>query len=163
MCSIYHILGLPCASISATQWRTQLYNGWSSFQSIQWVLLTNTMNHTSSWFYLDTAHGPITADIMNRHVGDLGNVVSDSTGTININIQDSIIQLYNGQQSIINRTIVLHAMRDDGGMSGAADSSTTGYEFYHLFFCWLFFVRNAGARIACGNIMLSWRRPMHNN
>jgi Cu-Zn family superoxide dismutase len=89
----------------------------------------------SSLFCLDTKHGPITADIMNRHVGDLGNVTSDSSGTININIQDSIIQLYNKTQSIFNRTIVLHAMRDDGGMGGFPDSNTTGYAYFHFFFC----------------------------
>ncbi|CAF1329761.1 unnamed protein product [Rotaria sordida] len=93
-----------------------------------------------------TTHGSITADIMNRHVGDLGNVTSANDGTININIQDSIIQLYNATQSIVNRTIVLHAMRDDGGMGGFSDSSTTG---------------NAGARIACGNIMLKTARSKH--
>jgi hypothetical protein len=64
---------------------------------------------------------------MNRHVGDLGNVTSDSAGNINIDIEDWIIQLYNRTQSIANRTIVLHAKRDDGGMGGFSDSSTTGY------------------------------------
>ncbi|CAF1247570.1 unnamed protein product [Adineta steineri] len=88
----------------------------------------------------NTTHGPITANIMHRHVGDLGNVTSDSAGNINIDIHDSIIQLYNNIQSIVNRTIVLHAMRDDGGMGGFTDSKTTG---------------NAGARIACGNIELN--------
>ncbi|CAF1193850.1 unnamed protein product [Rotaria sp. Silwood1] len=76
---------------------------------------------------------------MNRHVGDLGNVTANRAGNIIINMQDSIIQLHNSTQSIVNRAFVLHAMRDDGGMGGFTDSTTTG---------------NAGARIACGNIML---------
>ncbi len=39
---------------------------------------------------------------------------------------DSIIQLYNETQSILNRTVVIHLFRDDGGESEAPDSSTTG-------------------------------------
>ena len=74
-----------------------------------------------------TSHGPITEDINHRHVGDLGNVTSNSNGHVYIDIKDSIIQLYNATQSIANRTIVLHAMRDDGGMGGFPDSNTTGY------------------------------------
>ncbi|CAF1490510.1 unnamed protein product [Rotaria sordida] len=94
----------------------------------------------------NTTHGPITANIKNRHVGDLGNVISDQAGKININIKDSIIKLYNGKQSIVNRCIVLHAMRDDGGKGGLPDSTTTG---------------NSGARIACGNIVLTKKRSRH--
>ena len=63
---------------------------------------------------------------MNRHVGDLGNVTANRAGNIMINIQDSIIKLDNSIQSIVNRAIVLHAMRDDGGMGGFPDSTTTG-------------------------------------
>ncbi|CAF0978598.1 unnamed protein product [Adineta ricciae] len=86
-----------------------------------------------------TSHGSITEDINHRHVGDLGNVTSNSNGHIHIDIKDSIIQLCNATQSITNRTIVLHAMRDDGGKGGFSDSNTTG---------------NAGARLACGTIVL---------
>jgi hypothetical protein len=39
---------------------------------------------------------------------------------------DSIIQLYNDTQSILNRTVVIHLLRDDGGEGGAFDSNTTG-------------------------------------
>jgi hypothetical protein len=42
---------------------------------------------------------------------------------------DPIIDLYNGERSIANRTIVLHAIRDDGGRGGFPDSNTTGYLF----------------------------------
>ena len=63
---------------------------------------------------------------MNRHVGDLGNITTDASGTALINISDIIIQFYNSTQSIANRTIVVHAMSDDGGMTDMGDSSTTG-------------------------------------
>ncbi|CAF1032990.1 unnamed protein product [Rotaria magnacalcarata] len=86
----------------------------------------------------NTVHGPRSATIMQRHVGDLGNITTDANGTVTINIQDSIIQFYNATQSIANRTIVVHRMYDDGGM-GTGDSNLTG---------------NAGERVACGNIIM---------
>ncbi|CAF1329713.1 unnamed protein product [Rotaria sordida] len=88
----------------------------------------------------NTTHGPRTPDIRNRHVGDLGNLTTDANGNINIDLEDSIIQLYNATQSIINRTIIVHGFRDDGGQGGFSDSTTTG---------------NAGARILCGLIQTS--------
>ncbi|UJR10938.1 hypothetical protein I4U23_015123 [Adineta vaga] len=119
------------------------------FHVHEYPLLNKELNCTAAGPHFNpysTSHGPITANINNRHVGDLGNVTSDSAGHINIHIEDSIIQLYNATQSIANRTIVLHAMRDDGGMGGFPDSSTTG---------------NAGARIGCGNIMLKNKWSKH--
>ncbi len=78
---------------------------------------------------LDTLHGPRTANIRNRHVGDLGNITTDAKGVVKLNIEDSIIQLYNETLSILNRTIIVHLLRDDGGQGGFADSSTTGYDY----------------------------------
>lgn len=78
--------------------------------------------------YLDTGHGPREANITSRHVGDLGNLMTNGNGVININISDMIIQLYNSTQSILNRTIILHAMPDDGGNTGVDMSNTTGYD-----------------------------------
>jgi superoxide dismutase, Cu-Zn family len=63
--------------------------------------------------------------MMNRHVGDLGNLTTDSTGMVTVNISDSIIQFYNMNQSIANRTIVVHELFDDGGL-GTGLSNTTG-------------------------------------
>jgi len=77
---------------------------------------------------LDTLHGPRTANITSRHVGDLGNITSDAYGVAIIRMEDGIIQLYNATQSILNRTVVVHLFRDDGGESGASDSTTTGYD-----------------------------------
>jgi Cu-Zn family superoxide dismutase len=80
-----------------------------------------------SLFYLDTLHGPREADIMNRHIGDLGNVTADEHGLVVVEMSDGLIDLYNATRSIGNRTIVLHAMRDDGGKGGFPDSNSTGY------------------------------------
>jgi hypothetical protein len=82
--------------------------------------------HTQFCFSLDTIHGPRTPIMANRHVGDLGNLTTDAKGTVDVHIQDSIIQLYNITQSIINRTIIVHLHRDDGGYGGFVDSHTTG-------------------------------------
>ncbi len=79
-------------------------------------------------FSLDTSHGPPTANIMNRHVGDLGNLTTDEGGMVDVDMEDWIIQLYNITQSILDRTVVIHRFRDDGGESGAPDSTTTGYD-----------------------------------
>ena len=78
---------------------------------------------------LDTLHGARTADITKRHVGDMGNLTTDAYGRVYVDMKDSIIQLYNGRQSIENRTIVVHRFRDDGGQGGFPDSHTTGYDF----------------------------------
>ncbi len=81
------------------------------------------MNFVSS---IDTNHGPPTANLANRHVGDLGNITTDVNGSVTLDMNDWIIQLYNATQSIINRTAVVHLMRDDGGQGGFSDSTTTG-------------------------------------
>ncbi|CAH0682929.1 unnamed protein product [Spodoptera exigua] len=74
-------------------------------------------------------------DAMVRHVGDLGNIESTG-GATKVCIQDSVISL-SGPNSIIGRTLVVHADPDDLGIGGHELSKTTG---------------NAGARIACGVI-----------
>ncbi|ORY26870.1 superoxide dismutase Cu-Zn [Naematelia encephala] len=71
-----------------------------------------------------------------RHVGDLGNVKTDSAGTATIKITDKHISLF-GAESIIGRSVVVHSGTDDLGKGGHADSLKTG---------------NAGGRAACGVI-----------
>ncbi|XP_060578739.1 superoxide dismutase [Cu-Zn]-like [Ruditapes philippinarum] len=83
---------------------------------------------------LGTVHGR-PADTQNRrHVGDLGNVLADQDGNVNIDfIAPRPVSLI-GDLSIIGRAIVLHAGEDDLGRGGNAGSVASG---------------NAGARIAC--------------
>ena len=71
-----------------------------------------------------------------RHAGDLGNVTADADGKANINISDSFMSLV-GENSILGRTVVVHADVDDLGKGGHDLSKTTG---------------NAGGRLACGVI-----------
>lgn len=70
----------------------------------------------------------------NRHVGDLGNINRED-----FIIYDNIITLF-GKYSIIGRSLVIHADRDDLGKGGHPLSKTTG---------------NSGSRIGCGVIGLS--------
>lgn len=65
-----------------------------------------------------------------RHVGDLGNIKADDSGTARVSMKDSVIQLH-GPHSIVGRSIIVHADADDH------KTQPTG---------------NAGARVACGII-----------
>ena len=71
-----------------------------------------------------------------RHVGDLGNIVSDIFGIADVNITDSIVKL-SGEYSVISRSFVVHLYEDDLGLGGDDTSLANG---------------NCGARLACGII-----------
>jgi len=71
-----------------------------------------------------------------RHAGDLGNVTAGADGVAKVDLTDSTLSL-SGRNSIIGRTMVVHADPDDLGKGGHELSKTTG---------------NAGARVACGVI-----------
>jgi Cu-Zn family superoxide dismutase len=74
-----------------------------------------------------------------RHVGDMGNVVSDGKSESIMVYEDPLIEL-SGAQRIIGRAVVVHADEDDLGRGGHDDSKTTGH---------------AGSRVACGVIGIS--------
>ncbi|KKY19243.1 putative superoxide dismutase sod1 [Phaeomoniella chlamydospora] len=71
-----------------------------------------------------------------RHVGDLGNFKTDGQGNASGSVTDSLIKLI-GQESVLGRTIVVHAGTDDLGKTDHPESKKTG---------------NAGGRPACGVI-----------
>ncbi|KCV71692.1 superoxide dismutase [Fonticula alba] len=79
-------------------------------------------------------HGAPSAAI--RHVGDLGNLSVDETGSVKVTITDHLVSL-SGVNNVVGRALVLHADVDDLGLGGHELSATTG---------------NAGDRIACGVI-----------
>merc|ERR1712071_420160 len=70
--------------------------------------------------------------------GDYSNgcMSAGDSGVAPVDIKDSMLQL-SGENSIIGRTVVVHADPDDMGKGGVTLSLTTG---------------NAGARVACGII-----------
>jgi Cu-Zn family superoxide dismutase len=85
-----------------------------------------------------------------RHVGDLGNIVADDSGVATGKLVDHLVKL-SGPTSVIGRSVMVHADEDDLGKGDNSDpitrppvngkcSKVTG---------------NAGARVACGEILLA--------
>ncbi|KAI4137526.1 MAG: hypothetical protein L6R39_007233 [Caloplaca ligustica] len=79
-------------------------------------------------------HGAPDDDI--RHVGDLGNYETDDQGNSKGTHTDKLIKLI-GPESVLGRTLVVHAGTDDLGRGENEESKKTG---------------NAGGRPACGVI-----------
>jgi Cu-Zn family superoxide dismutase len=73
----------------------------------------------------------------NRHVGDLGNLQTDSSGCAKYNMEDDVIKLRGSKANIIGRGLIIHADPDDCGEGVHDDSLTTGH---------------SGKRIACAVI-----------
>ncbi|RDW70856.1 superoxide dismutase SOD1 [Aspergillus mulundensis] len=71
-----------------------------------------------------------------RHVGDLGNFKTDAEGNAKGSKTDKLVKLI-GAESVLGRTLVVHAGTDDLGRGDSEESKKTG---------------NAGARPACGVI-----------
>jgi Cu-Zn family superoxide dismutase len=82
-----------------------------------------------------------------RHVGDLGNLITDSYGCARYSTVDNVIKL-RGKANILGRGLIIHADPDDCGEGGFPDSLTTGH---------------AGKRIACAIIGYSAKNftPFH--
>ena len=72
-----------------------------------------------------------------RHVGDLGNIKTNSKGKAKYEFYDNIIKLRGTKCNIIGRGLIIHEDQDDCGQGGDAESLKTG---------------NAGKRIACAVI-----------
>ena len=77
----------------------------------------------------------------NRHVGDLGNIQADASGRGFMKMEDTLIRIYGGVNNVVSRAMVVHEFVDDLGQGGNEDSLLTG---------------NAGGRLACGVIGVSW-------
>jgi Cu-Zn family superoxide dismutase len=70
-------------------------------------------------------------DALERHVGDMGNIEADASGSAKLDYVDHHISLVNDKESVIGRSVVVHAKADDLKSQPAGDS---------------------GARVACGVI-----------
>ncbi|XP_066927482.1 superoxide dismutase [Cu-Zn]-like [Clytia hemisphaerica] len=84
------------------------------------------------WNPFDRNHGGPRSPV--RHAGDLGNIISNSKEVAWVNIFDRQVSLRPNRFSVFGRGIVVHAVGDDLGMGGDAESLVTG---------------NAGSRLAC--------------
>ncbi len=76
-------------------------------------------------------------DSKERHVGDLGNLITDKNGEAKYTFLDNVIKLHGSKANIIGRGLIIHADPDDCGKGGNETSLTTG---------------NSGKRIACAII-----------
>jgi Cu-Zn family superoxide dismutase len=74
--------------------------------------------------------------MIERHVGDLGNLIADKDGNAKYRMEDNIISLH-GINNIIGRCLIIHENTDDCGKGDNKESLKTG---------------NAGKRIACAVI-----------
>ena len=72
-----------------------------------------------------------------RHVGDLGNLVTNTIGIAHYRMVDDMIKLRGTKANIIGRGLIIHADEDDCGLGEHDDSLTTGH---------------SGKRIACAVI-----------
>lgn len=68
-----------------------------------------------------------------RHLGDLGNINVNSDGTCEFYFLDDLIKL-SGDHSVIGRSILIHAEKDDLGQSGDIESKKTGHSGHRLFY-----------------------------
>ena len=74
------------------------------------------------------------ADTITRHMGDLGNVKTNKGDAIIDTFTNDKISLF-GENTIMGRTCVIHALEDDLGIGKNSESKKTG---------------NSGMRLACG-------------
>ena len=91
---------------------------------------------------MNTNHGGPSDDMGSRHFGDLGNLMSDSNGNINVQVTDTLVTLY-GKYNVSGLGLVIHERMDDMGQGTADASKVNG---------------NSGARIACGNIVVMTKK-----
>lgn len=102
-------------------------------------VFTNGCYSTGGHFNpLNVTHGGKEDPILERHLGDLGNIVANEEGVAYINMTDRIISLI-GPFSIVGRAFVVHSGEDDLGRGGNLGSLTTG---------------NSGERLACGIVFI---------
>ncbi|CAF1003151.1 unnamed protein product [Rotaria sordida] len=88
----------------------------------------------------NVSHGMQEDSVLERHVGDLGNIEVDADGIGHVVICDWVISLgFNKTRNVIDLPLMVHNLTDDGGHTGHGESDMTG---------------NAGPRIACGTIRL---------
>lgn len=80
-----------------------------------------------------------------RHVGDLGNVVTNRFGHTNVNIFDSVITLDSTSENYVaSKAFVVHLGEDDLGIPGLREGNAGSLK-----------TGNAGSRVACGIITLN--------
>lgn len=130
-------LSLKGDAVRVTGQVTGLKPGKHGFHIHQFGDTTNGCISAGPHFNLDKCeHGAPEDPKGQRHTGDLGNIVAGEDGVANVDIKDAFLSL-SGANSVLGRSLVVHADVDDLGKGGHELSKTTG---------------NAGGRQACGII-----------
>ena len=64
---------------------------------------------------------------LNSHAGDFGNITATQDGYSTFYFTTHKVSLFDGELSIIGRSLVIHEDEDDLGKGGHSDSLTTGH------------------------------------
>jgi len=89
-------------------------------------------------------HGDL-SDAPNCHAGDLGNITADEAGRAAGSLKSTLLKL-SGEFSIVGRSVMVHADPDDLGKGDCSEPGVNGKTSHTT--------GNAGARVACGEIVL---------
>lgn len=66
-------------------------------------------------------------NLMQRHVGDLGNIETNDVGRAYVALLDRVISIeYNKTRNVVGLPLMIHNLTDDGGHTGKGESNTTG-------------------------------------
>ena len=84
-----------------------------------------------------------------RHVGDMGNITADATGRSKDCMTDHLIKIM-GEYTVVGRSVMVHADPDDLGRGDHSQPGVNGFTSKTT--------GNAGARIACGEIVLDQKK-----
>jgi Cu-Zn family superoxide dismutase len=114
-------------------------NGYHGFHVHEYGDLSDGCNSACAHFNpYNKTHG--CPGMSERHVGDLGNIVTDMFGNAKFKMYDNVIKLSGYKSNIIGRMLIIHQDPDDCGFGQGplkSESLKTG---------------NAGKRIACAVI-----------
>ena len=114
-------------------------NGYHGFHIHEYGDLSDGCNSACAHFNpYNKTHG--CPGMINRHVGDLGNIITDQNGNAKYTFYDNMIKLRGTKSNIIGRMVIIHADPDDCGQAIGplrTESLKTG---------------NAGKRISCAVI-----------
>lgn len=128
----------PFKTVTIHGWIYGLKKGFHGFHVHQKGALGNNCKDAGGHFNpFKKNHG--TPSSLKRHVGDLGNIFTNSDALpTEILIHDKMISLNpNSKANILGLAVVVHSGKDDLGKGGDTGSLKTG---------------NAGSRVACGII-----------
>merc|ERR1711976_388274 len=114
------------AKLNLTGFATNDANIYHGFHVHEWGDLSGGCEAAGNHFNpLFQAHGSPDNNAMERHFGDLGNIMEDGSGSVVTTLTDSVLAL-EGPFSAVGRTIAVTQKYDDLGHTGLDTSSVDG-------------------------------------